>query len=245
VFVAFTAEEAGRLGSLYYIGHPRPTAREEIRAVINLDTVGRLGGGPVQVLGSGSAREWSMILDGVSGTTGIAARSVQGASQSSDQQSFIDAGIPGVQIFTGAHFDYHRPGDTADKVDADGLVRVATFVKETAAQLISRSEPLSFQGAPPAPSDPSAAQRRVSLGTVPEFGYDGPGIKVESVVPGSPAEQADIRPGDVITGIDDETVAGLAAYSEILKRYEPGQTVRVSGTRGGAPFEARIRLQAR
>jgi hypothetical protein len=248
VFAAFTAEEAGRLGSIDYVSRMKQAGHTAIRGVVNLDTVGRLGTQPVQVLASASASEWPHIFRGVSATTGIASKIIEGASQSSDQQSFIDAGIPAVQICTGAHFDYHRPGDTANKVDADGLVKIAAFVREAAAYLAVRPEPLTFSGAAAATvaaPGPNAARRRVSLGTVPDFAFGGPGVRVESVVPGSPAEQAGIRAGDIITALGGKPVADLSGYSEILTAYAAGQSVQVVYTRNSAQSAVDITLQAR
>ena len=120
------AEEAGLLGSRYYAEHPRPAPLEGIVGVINLDSVGRLEDQPLSVLATGSAMEWPFVFRGVSAVTGIPSESIAGVAGSSDQQSFIDRGVPGVQIFTGAHLDYHRPSDTSDKVNAAGMVKVAT-----------------------------------------------------------------------------------------------------------------------
>ena len=101
-FVAFSAEEAGLLGSRYYVEHPRPAPLEGIVGVINLDSVGRLEDQPISVLATGSAMEWPFVFRGVSAVTGIPSENIAGAAASSDQQSFIDRGVPGVQIFTGA-----------------------------------------------------------------------------------------------------------------------------------------------
>ena len=110
--MAFSAEEAGLLGSRYYVEHPRPAPLEGIVGVINLDSVGRLEDQPISVLATGSAMEWPFVFRGVTAVTGIPSKSIAGAAGSSDQQSFIDRGVPGVQIFTGAHLDYHRASDT-------------------------------------------------------------------------------------------------------------------------------------
>ncbi len=253
VLVAFTAEESGLLGSRHYVANPLPFAQPGIVGVVNLDTVGRLGDGPVQVLGTESAREWPFVFQGIGFVTGVPVKVVAGASQSSDQQSFIDAGIPGVQIFTGAHLDYHRPSDTADQVDGDGLVRVATVAREAASYLGDTLKTPTFAGAErEGPSTAELTQRtaegnrrRVSFGTVPDFGFPGPGIRVESVVPGSPAERAGIRAGDVVTRLDGADIASLGSFSELLKQYAPGDRVRAAWLRDGEPFEAELELVAR
>jgi hypothetical protein len=151
VFVAFSAEESGLQGSKYYVANPIPVPLAGIRSVLNLDTVGRLGNGEVTALATGTATEWQHVFRGITFSTGIPTRSIPGASQSSDQQSFIDRGIPGVQLFTGAHLDYHRTTDTADKVDFAGLVKVATVAREAIDYLAQRPGALTVTIAAPFP----------------------------------------------------------------------------------------------
>jgi len=251
VFVAFSGEEAGRLGSRYYVEHPLPTGLDDVRAMVNLDTVGRLGQGEVSVVATGTADEWQHIFRGVGFVTGIASRNIAESLESSDQVSFIEHRIPAVQIFTGAHADYHRPGDTADKVDLSGLVKVATFVKEAVDYLVEREEPLSVSiaggerpSARPSAQAPSSG-RKVSFGTVPEFGYPGPGVQVASLVLDSPPEHAGIQPGDVVIRIDDVELADLRGFSDLLKKLEPGQTVVATVLRHGKELALQVTLAPR
>jgi membrane-associated protease RseP (regulator of RpoE activity) len=178
------------------------------------------------------------------------------AFESSDQKSFIERGVPAVQIFTDAHADYHRPGDTTARIDGAGLVKVATLVKEGLAYLGERPEPLTVTIAStepddstarprPSPAPPGGSGRRVSFGTVPEFAFPGPGVEVASVVPGSPAETAGVKDGDVLLRFAGEDVTDLRAYSEILKRLEPGQTVTVVLDRDGEEHTLEATLAAR
>ena len=191
VFVAFSGEEAGRAGSRYFVEHPAGLAADGIRGVINLDTVGRMGDKPVSILGTGTAEEWQHIFRGASYVTGVESRNVPESAEASDQMSFIEKGIPGIQIFTSAHSDYHRPSDTADKIDAAGLVKVATLAKEAVVYMGAREEPLtvtieraSGQDQPAArPAGGPSSGRRVRLGTVPDFAFPGPGVKVDQVRP--------------------------------------------------------------
>ena len=252
VFVAFSAEEAGLLGSRHYAEHPRPAPLKGIVGVINLDSVGRLEDQPISVLATGSAMEWPFVFRGVSAVTGIPSENIAGAAESSDQRSFIERGVPGVQIFTGAHADYHRASDTPDKVNAAGMVRVATFVKEAAGYLIGREEPMVLTGSTSAPAartdNPPAStegQRRVSFGTVPDFAHTAEGVRVESVVPGSPAEQAGIQAGDVLLEMNGETVAGLGAFSDYLKTLAPGDTVTTTVLRDAQTISVAVTLAPR
>ena len=160
VFVATTAEEAGMLGSKHYVEHPvRP--REGIRSVLNIDSVGRLGTAPLGVIGSATATEWPHVFRGIGFVTGIQTQFATQGLESSDQASFIAKGIPAVQLFTSPHIDYHRPGDTADKVDIAGLVRVATVAREAVdlSRRPARSPDRHHRGA----GRPAARARRPSL----------------------------------------------------------------------------------
>jgi aminopeptidase N len=195
VFVAFTGEEAGLLGSRHYVEHPVFPLDKTI-GVINLDTVGRLFDKKVSVIATGSASEWPHIFRGAGFVTGVEGRMIPDALESSDQKSFIDRGVPAVQIFTEPHADYHRPGDTADKVDGPGLVKVATFVKEGIVYLGEREQPLtntiaSMKGvAPTAPgggASPSGAAAGAPGGALPARARAGGSASARCPTSPSPA----------------------------------------------------------
>ena len=260
VFVAFAGEEAGLQGSKYFVTQP-PVPLTGIRSVLNLDTVGRLGTGEISALATGTASEWQHVFRGITFSTGIPVRSIPGASQSSDQQSFIDRGIPGVQLFTSAHLDYHRPTDTADRIDGDGLVKVATVAREALDYLVQRPAPLtvtidaSMTTIPVAGSAASTGgavaaaaatpARRVSFGLVPDYAHQGAGVRAESVVPDSPAARAGIAAGDVLLELDGKAVTGLAEFAEMLKAHGPGDSVRALVIRAGARRTVSVELTAR
>jgi S1-C subfamily serine protease len=167
--------------------------------------------------------------------------------------SFIAKGVPGVQIFTTAHGDYHRPSDTADKIDGPGLVKVATFVKEGVQYLSERPQPLTVtiakQESPAAPAAaapaPGGQARRVSFGTVPDFAFPGPGVKVGGLVAGSPAEKAGIKEGDVLMKLAGQDVANLQGFSDILKTLSPGQKIEVVVGRAGGQQTFEVTLAER
>jgi hypothetical protein len=254
VFVAFSGEEAGLAGSKHFVAHSLPFPLEKAMGVINIDTVGRLGAKKVSILGTGTASEWQHIFRGGSFVTGVESVNVPGQYEASDQRSFIERGIPGVQIFSGPHEDYHRPGDTIDKIDAPGLVKVAALVKEGVVYLAERAEPLTNTIAPAtaptaapaaAPAGPAAQGRRVTFGAVPDFAFDGTGVRLGGVVAGSPAEQAGMKEGDVLVRIDEKAVASLRDFSEILRTLSPGQQVRVAWIRDGNEMTATVGVVAR
>ncbi len=179
VFTAFTGEESGLLGSRYYVKNENQFPARKIIGNVNLDTVGRLGDNPVVVFGAPSAKEWQFIFMGATAVTGVKTEIVSNVVNASDHVAFDEAGVPAVQLFSGTNGDYHRPSDTADKIDPAGMVKVASIAREAIQYLSERAEPLTFKGttpvAAPAGQGPGKA-RTVSTGTVPDFTFSGAGV---------------------------------------------------------------------
>ncbi|MDF1837722.1 MAG: M20/M25/M40 family metallo-hydrolase, partial [Planctomycetota bacterium] len=252
VVAAFTAEECGLHGSKHYVANP-VLPLEQVRGVINLDTVGRFGEKGVSIHGCNTASEWQHIFRGAGFTTGIANQIVMGGAEASDQASFVEKGVPGVQLFTGAHGDYHRPSDTVDQVNGPGLVQVAVFAKEGVAYMLEREEPLTItiegstmptkvKGAK-APTQQGG--RRVSFGTVPDFSFGGPGVRVDSVVAESPAAAGGVLAGDILLEVNGEEIDDLRGFSDLLKTLDPGQTVETIVQRGEEEITLSVTVVAR
>jgi aminopeptidase N len=221
---------------------------EKCIGVINLDTVGRLGDKKLLVLNSNSASEWKHIFMGCGYVTGVEADMVTQDLDASDQKSFIEAGVPAVQIFSGPHADYHRPTDTADKIDGEGLVKVASFVKEALLYLAEREEPMSFAGKKKEAASgtaTTAGSRRASTGSMPDFAFSGEGVRIGAVSPGSPAETAGLLEGDIIVRLGGQDIANLKEYSDALKTHQPGDTVELTYLRDGAENTVSITLGER
>ncbi len=229
IFAAFTGEEVGKRGSQYYIANYKPYPVEKCIGMLNLDTVGRLGKKKLFVLGTGSAKEWPHIFRGVEFVTGVEIETVSEKLDSSDNISFEDAGVPAVQLFTGPHLDYHRPTDTADKIDPQGLLKVATAAKEVIEYLASRKEPLTVTVTPGEKDDLiTVKERKVSLGIIPDFSYSNGGCRLSGVVPDSPAESCGLKEGDVIVKINSHAVKSLKDLSNILKSLTPGTKISIT-----------------
>ena len=235
VFIAFTGEETGKLGSRHYVRHTDAYPADSIIAMLNLDTVGRLGDRPLTLFGTGTADEWVHIFRGASYVTGVPVKTVADDFGSSDQTAFIEAGIPAVQFFSGSHEDFHRPGDTPEKLDHDGLTRVARVLNETVRYLGERPGPLhsTLGGAQNSVPATRTASRHVSFGTVPDFTYSGAGVRLDDVRADTPAQRAGLRTGDIIIAVNEAPVDGMRTYSEALKQLEPGDEIRVNFLRDG------------
>jgi hypothetical protein len=247
VFAAFTAEETGLLGSRHYVAGAERYPIGDTIAMLNLDTVGRLGKRPLILFGTGTAEEWVHIFRGAGYVTGVEVKAVADDFGSSDQTAFIEAGVPAVQFFSGQHEDFHRPGDTADKIDYAGLVKVTKVLNETLRYLGERPDrlqsTLAAEQTPPGPSPSSS--RRVSFGTVPDFSYTGQGVRLEDVGSATPAETAGLRSGDIIIGVNGEPIDGMRGYSEALKKLAPGDQIHVRYLRDGVQKTAKTQVIAR
>jgi aminopeptidase N len=216
-------------------------------AMVNLDTVGRLGEQPLLALGSGSAAEWGPILQGAAHDAGVPVTPVAADIGASDQTSFIEAGVPAIQLFSGAHPDYHGPGDTPDRIDAAGLVKTARVLRAITARLATRSEVLhatpARRTAPTTEAAPPA--RRVSLGFQPDYAWSGEGVRIEEVVSAAPAARAGLLAGDIITAVNAVPVSGLRAYARALQALQPGDAVRITFLRGNVEQVISTRVMAR
>lgn len=229
LFVAFTAEEAGLLGSRRFLQEP-PGGYSDFFAMINLDSVGRLEGRSLQVFGTESAYEWPFMAQGIGFTIGVQSEFPAATIASSDHASFLEAGIPAIHLFAGAHADFHRPSDTSDKLDTAGMSDIALWLEEAVVYLGDRTEPfrVTLENAPeiPAPAQ-GAGPRRAALGVVPDFGWTGEGVRVDGVTPGSAAETIGLQANDILLRFNGEVVDDLQSYSELLREVEPGDSVRL------------------
>ena len=232
VFVAFSAEEAGKLGSLHYIRQAEKYPISKTMAMINIDTVGQLGQDALTIFGNYSAREWVHIFRGAGYATGVHIKQSALDTGNGDEKSFIDAGVPAVHLFSGARDNYHRPTDTVDRIDTAGLVKTAAVLKEAVEYLAARPEPLASTLT--VAKESSAQQekrprtkRKVVLGTVPAYDYTGKGVKLDGVTTGSPVEKAGLQEGDILIRIGETEIEDLETFSDVLKRLQAGNEIAI------------------
>jgi aminopeptidase N len=248
LFIAFSGEEAGLVGSKYFVNHPTMNIKtKNIIADLNFDTVGRLFGKKIMILNWRSAREWKFIFMGIDYVTGIPTDLIKEQLDASDQVSFLEKGVPAVQFFSGPNKDYHKPTDTAEKIDKNGLVKVATAGKEVIDYLANRVEPLSNSAdrAVPQKNNTDGKTRRVKTGIVPDFAYTGEGVKVSDMLDDSPASKAGIKVGDVIVKVNSDQVKNLRDYSDILKSHNPGDVITIEVRRNNDLKLIKLKLEER
>lgn len=247
IFAAFSAEESGLLGSKYFAENIKNLPQNEIIAMINLDSVGRLGEKPIQIFAADSAREWVHIFRGVSYVTGVKTQLIDKDFGASDQHSFLAKGIPSVMLFGGLNADYHRPSDTLEKIDYDGLLKVLKVLKESVEHLANRQDGLTVQiaGFKPVTPTKNGMGRRVSLGTIPDFTFTGSGVKISGVTPNSPAQRAGLRKGDIIVQINKNKIADLREFAQHLRKLKAGDGIKIFFKRKDRILDAETKVIAR
>jgi hypothetical protein len=241
VFIAFSGEELGDLGSAYFVKHPLVAPVDSVYAMINLDMVGRLRHERLLALGAATAREFPALLDSLNAAGGHFDLRASGDGWGpSDQASFFAAKRPVLQFFTDLHEDYHRASDDWEKINATGLARIAAFASELVWALANRPAPLTFVDAPPPQLAAGGQGYGAYLGTIPDMSESPGGVRISGVRAGSPAEHAGLRAGDIITAIGAKTVANLYDMTDALRSHQPGDTVAIAAKRG----ETEIRVTA-
>ena len=224
VFIAFSGEELGLLGSDYYVKHPLyPLASTE--AMINLDMVGRLRNDKLIVYGTGTATEFPALLDSLNWYAKFDLHPQPEGYGPSDQTSFYAAKVPVLHFFTDLHADYHRSTDDWDKINIVGLEAVADFVADAATTLADRRGPLTFVDAPPPQASAGGSGYGAYLGTVPDMSGSPGGVRITGTRAGSPAEHAGLTAGDIITQIGAKAVANLYDMTDALRSHQAGDTV--------------------
>ncbi len=234
--VAFTAEETGVIGSRHFTQSPPAGLRmENVRAMLNMDMVGRMRGNRVSVMGTKTALEWEPMVSAQCAVARVDCSLGGDGYGPSDHMPFYTAGVPVLFFFTGAHIDYHRASDDADRINAAGGARVAGLVAQVAETMATRAEPLTYQRAPMPEARGDVRATGGSLGTVPAYGEEGgkPGVLLADVRAGGPADQAGVRGGDRIVSIDDVEIRSVPDLMFVLRQATPGQKAVITVVRGG------------
>ena len=236
VFVAFSGEELGTLGSTYFVQHAVPQPADSIYAMVNLDMVGRLRNARLAALGAATAKEFPALLDSLNTPRRFDLQASGDGWGPSDHAVFFAAHRPVLHFFTDLHDDYHRSTDDWQKINASGLADVARFVADVAWALANRPGSLTFVDAPRPQATVGGSGYGAYLGTIPDMTGGGTtaGVRITGVRAGSPAETAGLKAGDVLTAIGTKIVANLYDMTDALRSHQAGDTVAIKVQRDGA-----------
>ena len=251
VFFVFSGEERGLLGSNHLVSHPDELAFSfgETVAMLNFDMIGRLRDRELYVFGGDTAEAWPGLLERANGEPKLELKLTGSGMGASDHAAFFMKSIPTLHFFTGVHDDYHRPTDTADRINAEGGVRVVELAERLVRELATAPTPIKF-------SEESLAGVHTGgvmghggafLGIMPDYstldGADGCGIS--GVTPGSPAAAAALRAGDVLVAWNGEPIGNVRDLTARLAEAEPGDRVTLTLVRGGQQVRQSVVLGER
>lgn len=228
VFFGISGEEKGLWGSNYYSKNPTVDLTK-VNFMINMDMVGRLDESKgLAINGTGTSPIWNDLLDKVNIDSIKLIKSSSGIGPS-DHTSFYLQDIPVLHFFTGQHEDYHKPGDDAEKINHEGVLKVASFIERIVMDL-DDDEKLAFTKT----KDESRNSPRftVTLGVVPDYLFDGEGMRIDGVSEDKPAIKAGIVKGDIVVQLGDSTIADMMSYMRALSSFKKGDVTTVKIKRG-------------
>lgn len=248
VFVAFSGEELGLHGSRHYVNSPF-LSLGSTQAMFNLDMVGRLRENRLTVFGTRSAKELSAMVLEEAQKLGLQVRESDSVGRS-DNLSFYNKKIPAVHLFTGSHPDYHRPGDTWEKLNIQGMVKVTELVQGIVQKVANAKESLNFVSLPSRPPGEGNTGGQgygagAYLGSIPDFGSNDEGVRLAGVSEGSPAALAGLRGGDVIIKLAEMKIQNLEDLMTALRNQKPGDSVEITILRNSQPLTLKATLRSR
>jgi Zn-dependent M28 family amino/carboxypeptidase len=241
----WSGEELGLLGSSAFIAKP-PVPVADLAAYLNFDMVGRMQDNKLSVQASGTSESWARLVEQANVRAGFNVNLQPDPYQPTDVASFNTAGVPCLNFFTGAHADYHKPSDTADKIDYEDLARIVEFAAAIARRVAeTRDPPVFAKVEPQTQGGASRAGVRVFTGTVPDYASEAKGLLLGGVIAGGPAEAAGLQKGDVIIEIAGQTIANIYDYTYALDVLKIGEPAKVVFMRGGERKETMLTPAAR
>jgi hypothetical protein len=240
----WSGEELGLIGSNAFVTGA-PVAADQLAAYFNFDMVGRMEDNRLNVQATGTSPAWSRMLEQANVAAGFDLNVQQDPYQPTDVATFNQAGVPSLNFFTGTHTDYHKPSDTADKIQYDDLDRVAQFAAALVRRVAQTPEPPAFTKVDQQTDTVSRAGVRVFTGTIPDYATEVKGLLLGGVIGGGPAEQAGLQKGDVIVEIAGQTIANIYDYTFALEVLKIGEPAKVVYMRGGQRRETTLTPGAR
>ena len=247
LFSSFAGEELGLLGSAEWVKNPtRPI--DKAVAMLNMDMIGRIRDDKIYIGGVGTGSTFRSGLEQAQKDSGFHIEYSAGGYAASDHTSFVSKHVPVLFFFSGLHSDYHKPSDTWDKINADAAARLLNLVSSVTLEIADAPQPPAFitvaEDKPPAGTGGGRGYGPY-FGSIPDFGQTENGVKFSDVRPGSPAEKAGLKAGDVLVQFGDKPINNLYDFTDALRRSKVGDVVEVKVLRDGKPVTASVKLEQR
>ena len=242
LFVAFSGEESGLIGSKYFTEHPS-VALSKISYMVNMDMIGRLNDSThvLTIGGFGTSPQWAALIGGTLNNKIFVLNADSSGTGPSDHTSFYLKNIPVLFFFTGIHPDYHKPTDLPDKINYVGEMEVIHLIYDITQKMDGMNKPVFAKtrdkqfGVAPA--------FNVTLGLMPDYSFSGSGLRIDAISEGRPAEKAGLKAGDIITKLGDYSVISLQTYMEALSKFNRGDQTTVEFLRDKAEMKAAVQFK--
>lgn len=240
LFIAFSGEEEGLLGSNYFVKNPTIDL-SKVSYMLNMDMIGRLDTvkNTFAINGVGTSPMWGKALASISVKGLNAPITTESGSGASDHTSFYNMDIPVLHFFTGSHYDYHKPSDDHELINYRGTMNIVKYIYQLVFNL-EKVEKLDFAKTKDSDHTGAASSFKVTLGIMPDYLYEGKGIKVDGVTEGKPAANAGLKKGDNIIQLGTYPIADMTAYMAALGKFNKGDKTKVVFMRGSKKMEAAL-----
>lgn len=236
LFICFSGEELGLIGSKKWC--EKPTLRlDSINYMINMDMIGRLNDSTQKIIiyGVGTSPTWVPLVDKIN--TVLSIKKDSSGIGPSDQTSFYLKNIPVLHFFTGQHKDYHKPSDDANKINYKGESKVLEYIIKLVAETDEMPKLTFLKTKAP---DNKNTGFKVTMGVMPDYAFEGKGMRIDGVTDGKPAAKAGIKQGDIVLKLGDDEVSDVMSYMKALNKFNKGDTAKVKVMRGKEELEMKI-----
>jgi len=236
LFMAFSGEEMGLLGSNYFVKNPTIDTKK-VSYMINMDMVGRLKkDSALAVYGTGTSPIFKQTLKSHNNNFKLIQQ--ESGVGPSDHTSFYLADMPVLHFFTGQHEDYHKPGDDAEKLNYPGMEIISNYIFNIITDLDNNGK-LAFRKTK---SEKAQVRFKVGMGVIPDYMFDGEGMRIDGISEEKPAQKAGLEKGDIVIKLGDSTVVDMMSYMRALSVFKKGDKSKVVVKRGENNFEKEIQF---
>ncbi|MGZ8509464.1 MAG: M28 family peptidase [Chitinophagaceae bacterium] len=241
LFIAFSGEELGLFGSKYFTENPTIDLKMT-NYMINMDMVGRLNDSTkiLAVGGYGTSPQWATVINAQDKKLPFVIKLDSSGSGPSDHTSFYRKDIPVLFFFTGQHKDYHRPGDDADRINYEGELKVINYINGVITNLNKQNQKLAFLKT--REIQVGMSPFKVTMGIMPDYTFNGVGVRADGVSEGRPASKAGLKAGDVIIKLGENAVSSVETYMQALNKFNKGDKTIVKYKRGNETMESEIQF---